>query len=147
MKTKNVIFNLVVLLLFSGFAYGQQTVTLVCDSAALSEGADPTEACYFLPDGEGVNPETYVTVATVGEVITWCGQSTTENDSIDVFMIKYQRGVNVFNKEELPGENCVEGTIEKATPQDDPYKYEIRFKVNSTGKLYKIDPIIRSNAQ
>ena len=62
-------------------------------------------------------------------------------------MIKYQRGVNVFNREELPGETCVEGTIMRATTDEEPYKYEIRFKVNSTGKLYKIDPIIRSRAQ
>lgn len=146
MKSTNTFLSLAVLLLFSSFAFSQKTVTLVCDPTTIDE-AGATGACYFLPGEEDQDPETYTTYANVGEAITWCGQSTTEDDSIDIFMIKYQRGVNVFNKEELPGEKCVEGTIINATTDDEPYKYEIRFKVNSTGKLYKIDPIIRTNAQ
>jgi hypothetical protein len=146
MKSTNTLLSLAVFLLVGTFAYAQQTVTLVCNPALIYEEG-PIGACYFLPGEEDQNPETYETVATVGEVITWVGQSTKEDDTIDIFMIKYQGGVNVFNQEELEGENTVRGTINKATPEDEPYKYEIRFRINSTGKLYKIDPIIRSNAR
>ena len=146
MKSTNTILSLVVFLVFGGLAFGQQTVTLVCNPALIYEEG-PIGACYFLPGEEDQNPETYETIATVGEVITWVGQSTKEDDSIDIFMIKYQGGVNVFNQDELEGETTVRGTISKATPEDDPYKYEIRFRINSTGRLYKIDPIIRTRAQ
>ncbi len=142
MKSKHPIFTLLIFIIMTGLAYGQQTVTLICNPAAIDESG-ATGACYFL-GGEGVNPEEFTTYASVGETITWVGQSTTEEDSIDVFMIKYQGGVNVFNREQLDGEQTVRGQIDKATPDDEPYKYEIRFKINSTGKLYKIDPIIRS---
>jgi len=146
MKSTNTILSLAVFLIFGGLAFGQQTVTLVCNPALIYEEG-PIGACYFLPGEEDQNPETYETIATVGEVITWVGQSTKEDDTIDIFMIKYQGGVNVFNKDELEGETTVTGTISKATPEDEPYKYEIRFKINSTGKLYKIDPIIRTRGQ
>jgi hypothetical protein len=146
MKSTSTILSLVVSLIFGGLAFGQQTVTLVCNPALIYEEG-PIGACYFLPGEEDQNPETYETIATVGEVITWVGQSTKEDDTIDIFMIKYQGGVNVFDQDELEGENSVRGTISKATPEDEPYKYEIRFKINSTGKLYKIDPIIRTRAQ
>ena len=142
MKSKHPIFTLLFLIVVTGLAYGQQTVTLICNPAALDESG-ATGACYFL-GGEGVNPEEFTTYANVGETITWVGQSTLEDDSVDIFMIKYQGGVNVFNREELSGERVVQGRIDKATPDDEPYKYEIRFKINSTGRLYKIDPIIRS---
>ncbi len=129
------------LLLFTGLTFAQQTVTLICNPDQIDESG-PVGACYFL-GGEDVNPEDYTTYASVGEVITWVGRSTSSDDSIDVFMIKYQGGVNVFNREELPGETSVQGRVERATPEDNPYKYEIRFKINSTGRLYKIDPIIK----
>ena len=142
MRSKHPILTFVIFIFLAGFAYGQQTVTLVCNPAAIDESG-ATGACYFV-GGEDVNPEEFTTFASVGETITWEGQSTSEDDSIDVFMIKYQGGVNVFNREELPGEAIVQGRVERATPDNEPYKYEIRFKVNSTGRLYKIDPIIRS---
>ncbi len=142
MKSKHPILTLLTFIILTGFAYGQQTVTLICNPAAIEESG-ATGACYFL-GGEGVNPEEFTTYASVGETITWTGQSTSEDDSVNIFMIKYQGGVNVFNKEELSGESMVQGQIDRATPDDEPYKYEIRFKINSTGKLYKIDPIIRS---
>ena len=146
MKSTNTILSFAVFLIFGGLAFGQQTVTLVCNPALIYEEG-PIGACYFLPGEEDQNPETYETFAAVGEVITWVGQSTKEDDTLDIFMIKYQGGVNVFNKDELEGETTVTGTISKATPEDEPYKYEIRFKINSTGKLYKIDPIIRTRGQ
>ncbi len=142
MKSNQPILTLVFFLILAGFAYGQQTVTLICNPATIDESG-ATAACYFL-GGEDVNPEEFTTYASVGETITWVGQSTSEGDSIDVFMIKYQGGVNVFNGEELSGETTVQGRVERATPDDQPYKYEIRFKINSTGRLYKIDPIVRS---
>ena len=146
MKSKNAILIVASCVLFVGFTFAQQTVTLVCNPAIIYEEG-PVAACYFLPGETDQNPETYTTYADVGEEITWVGQSTKEDDTIDVFMIKYQGGVNVFNQEELEGERSVRGTITKATPEDEPYKYEIRFRINSTGRLYKIDPIIRTNAQ
>ncbi len=146
MKSKNAILTLASCVLYVGFAFAQQTVTLVCNPAIIYEEG-PIAACYFLPGETDQNPESYETIATVGEEITWCGRSTSDDDSIDIFMIKYQRGVNVFNQEELSGENCVQGKIMRATPEDEPYKYEIRFRINSTGRVYKIDPIIKANAQ
>lgn len=145
MRSKHPILTFVIFIFLAGFAYGQQTVTLICDPAAIDESG-ATGACYFL-GGEDVNPEEFTTVASVGETITWVGQSTSQDDSINIFMIKYQGGVNVFNREALEGEVTVQGQIQNATPEDAPYKYEIRFKINSTGKLYKIDPLIKSRNQ
>ena len=142
MKPLQSFLTLAIAFLFTGFCFGQQTVTLICNPNAIDESG-PTGACYFL-GGEGVNPVEFTTYASVDEVITWVGQATTDEDSIDVFMIKYQGGTNVFNSNELGGERSVQGRIQNATPEDSPYKYEIRFKVNSTGKLYKIDPLIRT---
>ena len=142
MKSKQPILPLLFFIILTSLAYGQQTVTLICNPAAI-EASGATGACYFL-GGEGVNPEEFTTYASVGETLTWVGQSTSEDDSVDVFMIKYQGGVNVFSREELSGDSSVQGRVERATPDDEPYKYEIRFKINSTGKLYRIDPIVRS---
>ena len=82
MKSKHPIRILVFFLILSGFAYGQQTVTLVCNPNAIEESG-ATGACYFL-GGEDVNPEEFTTYASVGETLTWVGQSTSEEDSIDV---------------------------------------------------------------
>jgi len=141
MKTKYSFLSLVFLLVFTCVTYAQQTITLVCNSERLSEES-PTEACYFV-GGEGVNPEEFTTYATVGEEITWVGESSTEDDTIDITMIKIKRGRNIFDSDELPGERSVIGQIMRATPEDDPYVYRIFFKVNSTGKNYQIDPIIK----
>lgn len=145
MNSKHPIQTLLFFLILTGFAYSQQTVTLICNPAAIDESG-ATGACYFV-GGEDMNPEEFTTYASVGETLTWVGQSTSEEDSIDVFMIKYQGGVNVFNSEELSGDRFVRGRVERATPDDEPYKYEIRFKINSTGKLYKIDPLIKTRNQ
>ena len=145
MKSKHPILTLLTFIIMTGFAYGQQTVTLICNPIELGD-SDPTEACYFL-GGEGVNPMDYTTVAELGEEITWIGRSTSDEDSIDIKMIKYERGINVFDKDSIQGERIVRGRIINRTTEDQPYKYKIFFKVNNTQRMYRIDPLIRTRNQ
>jgi len=146
MKTINRLFILIaiVLLSFSINTYGQaqtHTVTLYVNTSAINNQNIST-TCNFGQE-EGVSNEEYSIEVNVGDTIIWEGVSTSsDTDVIAIRKIKYERGTNVFDGDEIEGTSTVVGTVLRPTGEQD-YKYKISFKVNDTGATYYIDPKVK----
>lgn len=147
MNTKKLyVYLLGITLLFtSNLIYGQDyTVTLVCDTAALLDGESEDNACYFA-ESPDTDPKEFTITVNVGDTILWDGESTGDSQTLLIKHIKFEKGTNIFNKRELDGETTVEGKVKHNTKDKPDYKYKIKFKINESGKMYKIDPRVRVN--
>lgn len=113
----------------------QQTATLVCDIEALQAGSEPSDVCYFAEDPD-INPQDFTLDVYVDEEITWVG-----DEPIAIRKIQHYGGTKVFKKDP-EGDGEVRAKPNKKT-DGRPYRYKIHFKINNTGKNYKIDPIIK----
>jgi len=147
MKTKHYprILCLLTLILFSTISFAQttHTVTLVCDTDNIKH-EDPYKVCYFVNQGEGTDTREFTIVANVGDTIKWQG-ITLSDDNLEIRKIKYEKGTNVFDKDEIGGSTTVVAAIKKSTMDKPDYTYKISFKVNGRGTMYSIDPVIRVN--
>ncbi len=122
------------------FAQTTHTVTLVCDSESIKH-ADPYTVCYFVNQGEGTDTREFTIEANVGDTIVWQG-FTLSDDTLEIRKIKYEKGTNVFDKDEIDGNTTVIAAIKESTKDKPNYTYKISFKVNGKGKMYSIDPLI-----
>jgi hypothetical protein len=134
MKTNPLIICLA-LIMFGSVLTAQQTATLECDVDALLNGSDPADVCVFLENPD-VNPEDFTMDVLVDEDITWSGV-----DPIFIRKIQHYGGTKIFKKDP-EGDGEVKAKPNKKT-DGKPYRYKIHFKINNTGKNYKIDPIIK----
>jgi len=124
-------------------AFGQEhTATLVCDVQALNNDTPASEACYFAEE-EDVNPIDFTIEANIGDEILWSGETDADGNTIQIKKIKFERGTEVFNSIEKEGASTIVRTVKFSTKNKPDYKYTISFKINDTGRLYKIDPKVR----
>lgn len=152
MKKSSQIFTAIVLLLLlvCHTNYAQtHVITLHVNTDELTkDNVNSEEITYFTA------PETQVDVASPAEAFTitvedgstiiWEGVSDSGEDSIDISMIKREKGPRIFSSDEIPGNsNGRAQAIVKKQASSEPYKYKILFKVNGTGRMYKIDPKIK----
>jgi len=143
MKTKLIYsFLTFTLFLMINSAFGQEhTATLVCDVEALKNNTPADEACYFAE--EDVNPVDFTIVANIGDEILWSGDTDANDNTIQIRKIKFEKGTEVFNSSEKEGTSTIVRTVKYSTKNKPDYKYTISFKINNTGKMYKIDPKVR----
>ena len=143
MKNSKQLFKLfaILLLSFSINSYGQaqtHTVILHVNTAEITNQNIST-TCNFGQE-EGISNEEFTIEVNVGDIIIWQGvSSTSDTDVVDITKIKYERGTNVFNIDEIDGISTVVGTVLRPTGNQDN-KYKISFKINGTGATYAIDP-------
>ena len=143
MKTK-LIYSFLTFTLFLVIhsAYGQEhTATLVCNVEALNNNTPADEACYFSEDD--VNPIDFTIEANIGDEILWSGETDADGNTIQIKKIKFERGTEVFNSIEKEGASTIVRTVRFSIKNKPDYKYTISFKINDSGRLYKIDPKVR----
>jgi hypothetical protein len=145
--------RILVAVVFSFFAFNviSQThvITLNVDTANLTQENTSSESIssFTAPTAQvdvASPPENFQITVENGATIIWKGASSSSNDTVDIFMIKWERGPRIFSNDEIPrNENGnVQARINGSTP-DEAYKYKILFKVNGTGAMYQIDPKIK----
>lgn len=149
MKKTNQILIAVVLLLFTYTFNGQtHVITLHVDTSNLTvDNVSSDSISYFSAPTAQVDvpspPEDFEITVDDGATIIWEGASfSNPDDTVDIIMIKRQRGPKIFSSDDIPGNGSVQAKIINNTP-DDAFKYKILFKVNGAGRTYKIDPKIR----
>jgi len=153
MKTKNPLLILcaILLLSFSGIAYGQAkviTITLYVNTASVDSG-NTDQTCNF-GQAEGIINRNFTVEANLGDTIIWRGESTSSpSDIVNITAINHEGGKNVFDKNRLDGNGqspeLVIGTVVTGAPGDED-KYKISFKVYNNGNrrgTFHIDPIIK----
>ena len=150
MKKTNQILFAAMLLLFSYTVKGQtHVITLHVDTANLTtENTSSETISYFTAPTAQIDvaspPSDFEITVEDGATIIWEGASTSSDDTVDIYMIKRERGPRIFSSNEIlrNGSGNVQGTVRRRS-NSDPYKYKILFKVNGTGSMYTIDPKIR----
>ncbi len=126
MQKTNQILIAIVLLLFSNNFYGQtHTITLNVDTSNLNSGNASSEDISSFDAPESIveiasPPEDFTIVVENGSTIIWEGASTSSDDSINIIMIKRERGPRILG------------------PNDD-----IPGNENGRGRVYQIDPKIK----
>lgn len=125
-------------------SYGQDlNPILKCNVAELKDKVVPYLACHFEGQDEDTDTRDYTIEAEVGDTITWQGESESGNDAIFIRKIKLSQGTNIFGKDFIDGVETVTGVIKHNTKNKPDYKYTIHFKINNSGKMYKIDPKVK----
>ena len=81
----------------------------------------------------------------MGDIIKWDGKAQSGNDTIDIKKIKWDKGTNIFDKDSIGGIETVKGTVKHDTKDKKDFKYTIQFKINDSGRMYKIDPKVKVN--
>lgn len=123
--------------------YSQTVVTLNVDTTEIDKHEDLNMTCYFTGQPEGVSLEDFTIEVVVGEEITWVGQSTVDETTVEIKKIKYEKGVKLLDGDDIDSkgdEKFVKAKVDKGNPAD-AEKYTIHFKVGN--KPFKIDPVIR----
>jgi len=121
----------------------QTVVTLNVDTSEIDKHEDLNMTCYFTGQPEGVSLEDFTIEVVVGEEITWVGQSTVDDTTVEIKKIKYEKGVKLLDGDDIDSqgdEKFVKAKVDKGNPAD-VEKYTIYFKVGN--KPFKIDPQIR----
>ncbi len=150
MKKTSQILIAMVLLLSNAF-YGQtHTITLNVDTANLTNDNVTSESItYFTAENTQVDvaspPEDFEITVPNGATIIWEGvSSSSDEDTIEIFMIKWEKGPRIFSSDDIPGNgNGTANAVVNGQTPGEPYKYKILFKVNGTGRMYQIDPKIK----
>jgi len=148
MKTSKQLVILLVITLFSfnnsAFAQAQEhQLTLVCNTDELKT-KKTHEACYFAQEPD-VDPRKFLITVKVGDIINWDGKAKSGDDTIEIKKIKWDKGTNIFDKDSIDGVETVTGIVKHDTKGKKDFKYTIQFKVNGSGKMYKIDPKVKVN--
>ncbi|MGB5264208.1 MAG: hypothetical protein WBN28_11465 [Lutimonas sp.] len=131
------------LMSMTGLLYSQTVVTLNVDTTEIDKHEDLNMTCYFTGQPEGVSLEDFTIEVVVGEEITWVGQSTVDETTVEIKKIKYEKGVKLLDGDDIDSkgdEKFVKAKVDKGNPAD-AEKYTIHFKVGN--KPFKIDPVIR----
>ncbi len=148
-KTSQILIAMV--LLFCNTIYGQtHTITLNVNTADLTRDNVSSESITsFTTTDTQVDVETpseaFAITVENGATIIWEGaSSSSDDDTIEIFMIKWEKGPRIFSSDDIPGNGngTVQAIVNGQTPNE-PYKYKILFKVNGTGQMYQIDPKIK----
>lgn len=126
------------------FSFGQDlNPILKCNIAELKDKVEPFLACHFEGQDEDTDTRDYTIEAEVGNTIIWQGESESGNDSIFIRKIKLAQGTNIFDRDFINGVETVTGVVKHNTKNKPDYKYTIHFKINNSGKMYKIDPKVK----
>lgn len=107
------------------------------------------QECFFMVQSPGMEPirsgddiENFTIEVSVGDTLIWNGVSSISSEiAVDIKKIKHDKGTNVFDKDELDGNQSVVGTAKRETLGKN-YKYTISFNVSNNPGLFRIDPII-----
>ncbi len=148
-KTSQILIAMV--LLFSNAFYGQaqHTITLNVDTANLTKDNVTSESIthFSVSDTQIIDvaspAENFTIIVADGATIIWEGVSISPgDDTVEIFMIKWEKGPKIFGPNDLEGNGNVQGVVNGNTPNE-PFKYQILFKVNGSGQMYQIDPKIK----
>lgn len=150
MKKSSQIFIAMVLLLLCNTNYAQTHIIIlhVNTDELTKDNVNSAEITSFsAPDSQvdvASPAEAFTITVEDGSTIIWEGVSTSNDDTIDIFMIKREKGPRIFSSDEIPGNSNgrAQAVVNRQT-SGEPYKYKILFKVNGTGRMYKIDPKIK----
>ena len=149
-KASQLLIILVFLLLPITFFGQTHTITLNVDTANLTKDNVTSESITsFSAEDTQIDvaspPEAFEITVENGSTIIWEGvSSSSDEDTIEIFMIKWEKGPRIFSSDDIPGnENGKAQAVVNGQTPDEPYKYKILFKVNGTGTMYKIDPKIK----
>jgi hypothetical protein len=151
MKKTNQILFAALLMIFTYTVKGQtHIITLNVDTANLTQQNVSSESIsYFTAPSAQVDvaspPSDFEITVEDGATIIWEGASTSQNnDTVDIFMIKWEKGPRIFRDNEINRDENgrVQGKIRRKT-NSEAYKYKILFKVNGSGLMYQIDPKIK----
>lgn len=150
MKKINQIFVAMVLLVCN-INFGQtHVITLNVNTAELTkDNVNSDEITYFTAPDTQIDvespPEAFEITVEDGSTIVWEGVSTSsDEDMVDIFMIKHVNGPRIFSSGDINGNgNGKARGVVKKQQSDEAFKYTILFKVNRRGRMYKIDPKIK----
>lgn len=149
-KTSQILIAMVLLLISNAF-YGQtHTITLTVDTDNLNRRNVTSESITsFSAEDTQVDvaspPEDFEITVPNGATIIWEGvSSSSDEDTVEIIMIKWEKGPRIFSLDDIPGNGngTAQAIVNGQTP-DEPYKYKILFKVNGAGRIYQIDPKIK----
>ncbi|WP_282124463.1 hypothetical protein [Algibacter mikhailovii] len=151
MKKTNQIFIVLFILVIGNINYAQTNIiTLHVNTDELTNNnVNSEEITYFTAPDSQVDvaspPEAFTITVEEGSTIIWEGvSSSNDEDTIEIYMIKRERGPRIFSSDEIQGNgNGRAQAVARMQTDGEPYKYKILFKVNGTGRMYKIDPKIK----
>ncbi len=148
MYKKSSLFILFTLMFSSVFMTAQEehTITLYVDTQNVS--IEKLESTCNFGQEPGMPNENYTIYVEKGDKVTWKGvSSTSERDKVEITMIKYSSGTNLFGREKLKDENGVVTATITNGKTDQYVKYDIYFKVQRNGSWlrqeFPIDPKLR----
>ncbi len=127
------------------------TITLYVNTADISSGENAHTYAYFEGQPENSDTREFTTYVKPGDVVVWRAVSvSTEADRVEVEMINYQGGDNLFDtnvlKDTRENPGIVTGVIQAGT-QGMEEKYVIKFRVFNNGRqregVFQIDPKLR----
>ena len=123
-----------------------ETITLNVDTSVNLTPQNVDSYCNF-GQSSGSN-EDYTTDVSVGDTVTWQGQSSTQPTvTVNITKIQYDGGSDVFGVSVLNGSGdpeTVAGTTQNDTGGDDE-TYSIFFTVSNQNGTFHIDPKIQVN--
>ena len=124
-----------------------ETITLNVDTSVNLTPQNVDDYCNF---GQSSGPnEDYTTDVSVGDTVTWQGQSSTQPTvTVNITKIQYDGGSDVFGASVINGSGSPEtvvGTTENDTGGDDE-TYSIFFTVSNQNGTFHIDPKIQVNS-
>ncbi|MBO3117686.1 hypothetical protein J4050_13095 [Winogradskyella sp. DF17] len=153
-------YAIAIALVFSLFAYSQQTITitLMVDTQSFNPET-PLASCSLKAEysrsGEVLeawdNLENFTVPATVDDNIVWEGMSTSSGRTrVDIAKIQGENDSRIFRKRtnygrltEVNPHKVVESKILYSTKDKPDYKYSIYFNINNGRDTFKIDPKIK----
>ena len=148
-KTSQILITMVLLLLCNTIYAQTHTITLSVNTAELTNENVSSNSIsqFYVSENTQVDvqspPEAFTITVEDGSTVVWQGESSSsDEDTVDIFMIKWERGPKIFGPNDLEGNGRVQGEVNGNTPNE-LFKYKILFKVNGEGRMYQIDPKIK----
>lgn len=153
-------FAIAIAVVFSLFAYSQETITitLMVDTQSFNPEY-PLESCSlqaeYSKSGEilraSENLENFSVSATIDDNIVWEGVSTSSaRTRVDITKIRGENDSRIFRNRtnygrltEINPHKIVESKIMYSTKDKPDYKYSIYFNINNSEDTFVIDPKIK----
>ena len=127
----------------------QTVVTLNVDTSEIDKHEDLNMTCYFTGQPEGVSLEDFTIEVVVGEEITWVGQSTVDDTTVEIKKIKYEKGVKLLDGDDIDSNG--DEKFVKANPNNaDGYNllgYSLRNAKRNSEAIFNYKEALRIDPQ
>lgn len=145
MKAKTLI--PILLLLISGFTYGQDKKLMIIVDTDIVTQENINESCKFEGQQEGTNITDFITEVSMDDEVKWkIKRKDGSKGSVKLIKFKHERGPRFFQEDEIPEKNGrIKGVVKSDALGTEKYTIEIKVKKQheSVEEVYSIDPKLK----